>query len=121
MHETWLLILEGHAQFGLMNAFAGEAMFLENERTGIRVGTNGLKALVAYVPAEPVPALIEVVKGAFEASVRLSTAEAPSFPGSDGFIPAAKRRHDFDPSAPSSVHRQLAPAPLRDCNLHDRS
>ncbi len=78
-HETWFLILEGHAQFGLMNAFAGEAMFLEGECTGIRVGTNGLKALLAYVPTEPVPALFEVVNGAFEASVRLSAAEAPSF------------------------------------------
>ncbi len=79
-HETWLLILEGHARFGLMNAFAGEAMFLDGERTGIKVGAEGLKCLLAYVPTEPVPAFFKVVKGVSGASdIPFFPAEAPSF------------------------------------------
>jgi len=52
-HETWLLVLEGHARVGLMNAFVGEAIFLEAERTGIKVGSGGMKGLFAYLGPEP--------------------------------------------------------------------
>ncbi len=52
-HETWLFVLEGHARIGLMNAFAGEAMFLEAEDTSIEVGAGGLKGLLAYSATEP--------------------------------------------------------------------
>ncbi len=62
-HETWLFVLEGHAQIGLMNAFAGEAMFLDAERASVKVGVGGLKGLLAYVAAEPVPDFCTVVKG----------------------------------------------------------
>ncbi len=51
--ETWLFVLEGHARIGLMNAFAGEAMFLEAEDTSIEVGAGGMKGLLAYVATEP--------------------------------------------------------------------
>jgi len=57
-HETWLFVLEGHARIGLMNAFAGEAMFLEAEDTSIEVGANGLKGLLAYVATEPSTSLL---------------------------------------------------------------
>jgi len=61
-HETWLFVLEGHARIGLTNAFAGEAIFLDAERTGIKVGPNGLKGLLAYVPTKPAPAFRTVAK-----------------------------------------------------------
>jgi mannose-6-phosphate isomerase len=51
-HETWFLVLEGHARVGLMNAFVGETIFLEADRTGIKVGSDGLKGLLAYVGPE---------------------------------------------------------------------
>ncbi|TCR63475.1 mannose-6-phosphate isomerase [Bosea sp. BK604] len=52
-HETWLLVIEGDARIGLMNAFVGEAIFLDDEHARIRAGRQGLKALVAYLATEP--------------------------------------------------------------------
>ena len=37
-HETWLLLLHGHARIGLLNAFPGEAVFLEDEETTVQAG-----------------------------------------------------------------------------------
>jgi mannose-6-phosphate isomerase len=51
-HETWFLVLEGHARVGLMNVFVGETIFLEADRTGVEAGSNGLKGLLAYVGPE---------------------------------------------------------------------
>jgi mannose-6-phosphate isomerase len=62
-HETWLFVMEGHARIGLMNVFAGEAVFLDAERTGIRAGTDGMKALLAYVPTEPTPTFRALKEG----------------------------------------------------------
>jgi len=56
--ETWLLVLEGHARIGLVNAFAGEAMFLEAEDASIEVGAEGLKGLLAYLATEPSAGLL---------------------------------------------------------------
>jgi mannose-6-phosphate isomerase len=49
--ETWLLSLNGHAQAGPMNLFAGEALFLKDDRADIEVGSVGLKGLLAYAAA----------------------------------------------------------------------
>jgi mannose-6-phosphate isomerase len=62
-HETWLFILEGHARVGLMNAFVGEALFLEDARTSIEVGSDGLMGLLAYVGPEPVANLLQNLAG----------------------------------------------------------
>ncbi|MGO8953799.1 MAG: class I mannose-6-phosphate isomerase [Rhodomicrobium sp.] len=56
--ETWLFVIEGHARIGLVNAFAGEAMFLEAEDTSIEVGAKGLKGLLAYLATEPSASLL---------------------------------------------------------------
>jgi mannose-6-phosphate isomerase len=57
-HETWVLVLEGHARVGLRTVFVGEAIFLEADRTSIMVGSNGLKGLLAYLGNEPSPSLL---------------------------------------------------------------
>lgn len=57
-HETWLLIIEGDARVGLMNAFVGEAIYMDAEHAPIRAGRQGLKALVAYLAAEPSHSLL---------------------------------------------------------------
>jgi mannose-6-phosphate isomerase len=57
-HETWVLVLEGHARAGLRTVFVGEAIFLEADRTSIKVGSNGLKGLLAYLGTEPSPSLL---------------------------------------------------------------
>jgi mannose-6-phosphate isomerase len=56
--ETWVLVLDGHARIGPMNAFAGEAVFLEAECAGVRVGHDGLKALLAYPRPAPIAGLL---------------------------------------------------------------
>jgi mannose-6-phosphate isomerase len=57
--ETWVLILDGHARIGAMNAFIGEAIFVEGDSATIKVGPSGLKGLIAYVGPEPNPDLLE--------------------------------------------------------------
>jgi hypothetical protein len=42
-----------------MNAFIGEAIFLEADRTNHKVGTRGFKGLVAYVGPKPTPSLLQ--------------------------------------------------------------
>jgi mannose-6-phosphate isomerase len=61
--ETWFLAVEGHAQIGLTNASVGEAFFLEADRTDIKVGSDGLKALIAYLGPEPSASLLRNLDG----------------------------------------------------------
>lgn len=62
-HETWFLVLQGQARVGLLNAVVGEAIFLEADRTGIEVGSDGLKGLLAYSSPEPDPGLLHSLDG----------------------------------------------------------
>lgn len=57
--ETWILVIEGHAQIGLTNAFVGEAIFVEADRTSLKAGTRGFKGLLAYPGPKPNPALLQ--------------------------------------------------------------
>jgi mannose-6-phosphate isomerase len=61
--ETWVLVLEGHARVGLMNAFVGEAIFMEADHTSIKAGSNGLRGLLAYLGPEPSPSLLRNLDG----------------------------------------------------------
>jgi mannose-6-phosphate isomerase len=51
--ETWILLLEGDANFDLLAAHSGEAVFIENQRVRVRAGATGIKGLMAYVASEP--------------------------------------------------------------------
>jgi mannose-6-phosphate isomerase len=62
-HETWLLVLKGHARIGLMNTFVGEAVFLEKEVTTLKAGAAGVQALVAYKGREPDMLMLRLVRG----------------------------------------------------------
>ena len=57
--ETWLLVVEGHAQIGLVNAFVGEAIFVEADHASLKVGSRGLKGLLAYLGPTPIPGLLQ--------------------------------------------------------------
>lgn len=57
--ETWVLVVEGHAQIGLMNAFVGEAIFVEADRASLKAGPRGLKGLLAYLGPKPDPSLLQ--------------------------------------------------------------
>lgn len=58
VRETWLLVLNGRAQVGAMNASVGVAFFVEADRVSIETGPDGLSGLVAYVANEPRPDLL---------------------------------------------------------------
>ena len=58
-HETWVLVIEGHARIGTMNALVGEAVFVEEDRAGLKVGSNGMKGLLAYLGPKPDLALLQ--------------------------------------------------------------
>ncbi len=62
-HETWLLLLHGQARVGLLNAFPGEAVFLEDEETTLQAGAHGMEALVAYEASRPDMMMLRPVIG----------------------------------------------------------
>lgn len=56
--ETWLLVVEGNARVGQSSAAAGDAVFLEDDCAGIAVGSEGMRGLVAYAAAAPIPDML---------------------------------------------------------------
>jgi mannose-6-phosphate isomerase len=61
--ETWLLVLDGHAQVGPMSLALGEAAFLEADRAVIQVGSSRFSGLVAYVGMAPRRGLLHALAG----------------------------------------------------------
>jgi mannose-6-phosphate isomerase len=61
--ETWLFVLDGGGWVGALEAGMHEAIFLEAECARIRVRSEGLKVLVAYVGSDPVPNLLRSLEG----------------------------------------------------------
>jgi mannose-6-phosphate isomerase len=61
--ESWLLVLEGRAWIGALEAGQSEAIFLEAESVRIRVRSMGLQCLLAYVGAKPNPNLLRSLAG----------------------------------------------------------
>jgi mannose-6-phosphate isomerase len=51
--ETWILVIEGRARIGLINASVGDAVFAEADRVGIEVGPDGTSCLIAYPGPDP--------------------------------------------------------------------
>ena len=46
--ELWLFVADGNAQIGPLDISIADAVFAELEQVSIKVGSSGLKALVAY-------------------------------------------------------------------------
>jgi hypothetical protein len=46
-------LLEGDANFDLVAARSGEAIFIDDQRVRVRAGSTGTKGLMAYVASEP--------------------------------------------------------------------
>lgn len=61
--ETWILVLEGSVQIGLIEASVGEAIFLEADSARIQIGPEGVTCLLAYSGPEPDPGLLQDVNG----------------------------------------------------------
>jgi mannose-6-phosphate isomerase len=51
--ETWLFTLSGHARIGALNLFKGDAVFFDVDFASIKVGVDGLHALLAYAGPDP--------------------------------------------------------------------
>jgi len=56
--ETWVLIVEGDARIGLMRATVGEAIFVQADNASLKVGADGLRALLAYRGPNADPTLL---------------------------------------------------------------
>jgi mannose-6-phosphate isomerase len=63
-HETWLLVLSGHADVGRMRAGIGMAFFMDSDEARIEVGAEGLSALLAYPGPDPAADLLTLLDGA---------------------------------------------------------
>jgi mannose-6-phosphate isomerase len=62
-HETWMLLLNGHARIGWLNAYPGEAVFLKDETTALHAGADGMQALIAYQAQQPDMAMLRALRG----------------------------------------------------------
>lgn len=59
--EMWLFVVEGRARVAEVSNDVGDVMFLASDRTQIRVGRRGVKALAAYAGPDPMPDLLRPV------------------------------------------------------------
>lgn len=57
--ETWILVIEGHAQVGPTCASTGDAMFVEGDHASIEAGATGMSALIAYPGPDPIMPLLQ--------------------------------------------------------------
>jgi mannose-6-phosphate isomerase len=78
-HETWLLLLHGHARVGLLNAFPGEAVFLEDEETTLQAGALGMQALIAYEASSPDIMMVRPVSGSESDPAGVATPPVAAF------------------------------------------
>jgi mannose-6-phosphate isomerase len=61
--ETWILVIEGNGRIGMMNTTVGDAIFIEADRTGIEVGPDGMRGLIAYPGPDPIASLLQDCEG----------------------------------------------------------
>jgi mannose-6-phosphate isomerase len=80
-HETWILVLEGHGRLGPMGACAGEAIFLDADRTSVNIGAAGLTGLVAYLGPDPIPGLLHNLDGQDAGPALQDFSQPPPDPG----------------------------------------
>ena len=57
--ETWVLVIEGNGRIGLTDTTVGDAIFIEADRTGIEVGPDGMRGLIAYPGPDSVASLLQ--------------------------------------------------------------
>lgn len=61
--ETWLFVLEGGAWVGALDTRVNEVVFLEADSARVRVRSEGLKGLIAYVGSDPTSNLLRGLEG----------------------------------------------------------
>jgi mannose-6-phosphate isomerase len=75
--ETWILVIEGHASIGLIEATVGDAIFVEADRAGIEVGPDGMSGLIAYPGPDPIISLLQESVERMTKSTDTSTPRSP--------------------------------------------
>ena len=61
--EVWILLVEGEARFDRLHVACGEAVFIDAQRVGVRVGAGAVRGLMAYVGSESVSDLLQSPSG----------------------------------------------------------
>ena len=61
-HETWMIIIDGHARIGGKAASVGDVVFLDADSARLEVGPPGLKGLLAYPGPQPDPELLRLLE-----------------------------------------------------------
>jgi mannose-6-phosphate isomerase len=75
--ETWILVIEGRARIGLINASVGDAVFAEADRAGIEVGPDGTSCLIAYPGPDPTMPLLQELGAQTAKSAGTSASPSP--------------------------------------------
>jgi mannose-6-phosphate isomerase len=75
--ETWLLVIEGCARIGLINASVGDAVFAEADRADIEVGPAGMSGLIAYPGPDPIMPLLQETGEPMTKSAGASAGHSP--------------------------------------------
>jgi len=75
--ETWILVIEGHAQIGPISASVGDVVFAEADRAEIAVGPAGSNCLIAYPGPDPVMPLLQESGEQMTKSVGPSVVRSP--------------------------------------------
>jgi len=57
--ETWILVIEGNGRIGLTDTTVGDAIFIEADRTGIEVGPDRMRGLIAYPGPDYIASLLQ--------------------------------------------------------------
>jgi len=77
--ETWMIVIEGSARIGAMNAVVGDVIFIEVDSVGIEVGPDGMSGLIAYPGPDPIASLLQERAGRTPRSAGISAAmQAPN-------------------------------------------
>jgi len=58
--ETWILVIEGQARIGQIDASVGDAVFAEADCADIEVGPAGMSGLIAYPGPDPKTSLLQM-------------------------------------------------------------
>ncbi len=75
--ETWILVTEGQARISVTNTTVGDVIFIEADRAGIEVGSDGFSGLIAYPGPDPVMSLLHGSGEQMTKSVGTSAQRSP--------------------------------------------
>jgi mannose-6-phosphate isomerase len=76
--ETWILVIDGRARIGPNNVAVGDVVFVEADRAGIKIGPDGMSALIAYPGPDTAMSLLQDSGEQMTKSVGPSAVRSPA-------------------------------------------